>query len=159
MSILALHDYVAKKHKDHEIVKCVFKKRLQENEKVSAIIGFDTFVKLKIPAYKFVEPYRRKLIADELLEEEELEFDFSYNANKRSINLDMRPIERGRKAQETERLLSQLHKGDIVEAEVLSVNDKNAKVKITNTNVESFISRDELSPNKVVRASDEVFVV
>lgn len=70
----------------------------------------------------------------------------------------MRPIERGRKAQETERLLSQLHKGDIVEAEVLSVNDKNAKVKITNTNVESFISRDELSPNKVVRASDEVFV-
>ena len=157
MSILALHDYVAKKHKDHEIVKCVFKKRLQENEKVSAIIGFDTFVKLKIPAYKFVEPYRRKLIADELLEEE-LEFDFSYNANKRSINLDMRPIERGRKAQETERLLSQLHKGDIVEAEVLSVNDKNAKVKITNTNVESFISRDELSPNKVVRASDEVFV-
>lgn len=158
MSILALHDYVAKKHKDHEIVKCVFKKRLQENEKVSAIIGFDTFVKLKIPAYKFVEPYRRKLIADELLEEEELEFDFSYNANKRSINLDMRPIERGRKAQETERLLSQLHKGDIVEAEVLSVNDKNAKVKITNTNVESFISRDELSPNKVVRASDEVFV-
>lgn len=158
MSILALHDYVAKKHKDHEIVKCVFKKRLQENEKVSAIIGFDTWVKLKIPAYKFVEPYRRKLIADELLEEEELEFDFSYNANKRSINLDMRPIERGRKAQETERLLSQLHKGDIVEAEVLSVNDKNAKVKITNTNVEYFISRDELSPNKVVRASDEVFV-
>lgn len=158
MSILALHDYVAKKHKDHEIVKCIFKKSLQENENVFAIIEFDSLVELKIPAKRFVEPYRGKLIADEFLEGDELDFEFSYNENKRLIKMDMRPIERGRKAREIELLLSQLHNGDIVEAEVLSVNDKNAKVKITNTNVEYFIPREELSPNKVVRASDEVFV-
>ena len=45
----------------------------------------------------------------------------------------MRPIERNRKAQEVEYLVSQLHKGNIVEAEVLSVNDKNARVLISNT--------------------------
>ena len=158
MSVLALHDYVAKKHKEHEIVKCVFKKRVQENENVFAIIEFDSLVELKIPANKFIEPYRGKLISEQFIEGDELEFDFSYNENKRSIKLDMRPIERSRKAEEVEWLLSQLHKGDIVEAEVLSVNDKNAKLKITNTNVEYFIPREELSPNKVVRASDEVFV-
>lgn len=158
MSILAIHDYVAKKHNDHEIVKCVFKKGLQESENVFAIIEFDSLVELKIPANKFVEPFRGKLIADEYREGEELEFDFSYNENKRSIKMDMRPIERKRKKEEKERLQSQLHKGDIVEAEVLSVNDRNAKILISNTNSEFEIPREELSPNKVVRASDEVFV-
>ena len=158
MSILALHDYVAKHHNEHEIVKCLFKKRLQEDENVCAIIELDSIVTLKIQENRFIEPHRKDLLANELEEGDELEFEFSYNPNKRSIKLDMRPIERKRKAQEIEWLLSQLHKGDIIEAEVLSVNDRNAKVLITNTNVEYTIPREELSPNKVVRASDEVFV-
>ena len=70
MSILALHDYVAKKHKEHEIVKCVFKKRVQENENVFAIIEFDSLVELKIPANKFIEPYRGKLISEQFIEGE-----------------------------------------------------------------------------------------
>lgn len=158
MSILALHDYVAKQHNEHEIVKCVFKKSLHGDENTSAIVELDSIVELEIHANRFIEPYRERLLANEIKEGEELEFEFSYNEGKRNIKLDMRPIERNRKAQEVEHLVSQLHKGNIVEAEVLSVNDKSAKVLISNTNVEYTISREELSPNKVVRASDEVFV-
>lgn len=158
MSILALHDYVARQHNEHEIVKCVFKKSLQEDEAVSAIVEFDTNVVLKVQSKKFICPYREKLLTNEIRQGEILEFKFSYNKGKRTIKLDMRPIERNRKAQEAEYLASQLRKGSIVKAEVLSVNEKNARVLISGTNVEYTIAREELSPNKVVRASDEVFV-
>lgn len=158
MSILALHDYIARQHNEHEIVKCVFKKSLHEDENTSAIVELDSIVELEIHANRFIEPYRERLLANEIKNGEELDFDFSYNEGQRIIKLDMRPIERNRKAQEVEYLVSQLHKGNIVEAEVLSVNDKNARVLISNTNVEYTIPREELSPNKVVRASDEVFV-
>lgn len=158
MSILALHDYVANQHNEHEIVKCIFEKSLHEDENISAIVELDSIVELRIQANRFIEPYRERLLANEIKKGEELEFEFSYNEGKRTIKLDMRPIERNRKAQEAECLASQLHKGDVVEAEVLSVNDKKARVLITGTNVEYTIPREELSPNKVVRASDEVFV-
>ena len=158
MSILALHDYVANQHNEHEIVKCIFEKSLHEYENISAIVELDSIVELRIQANRFIEPYRERLLANEIKKGEELEFEFSYNEGKRTIKLDMRPIERNRKAQEAECLASQLHKGDVVEAEVLSVNDKKARVLITGTNVEYTIPREELSPNKVVRASDEVFV-
>ena len=158
MSILALHNYVASQHNEHEIVKCIFEKSLHENENISAIVELDSIVELKIQANRFIEPYRERLLANEIKKGEELEFEFSYNEGKRTIKLDMRPIERNRKAQEAECLVSQLHKWDVVEAEVLSVNDRKARVLITGTNVEYTIPREELSPNKVVRASDEVFV-
>lgn len=158
MSILALHDYVARQHNEHEIVKCVFKKSLHEDGNTSAIVELDSIVELEIHVNRFIEPYRERLLANEIKNGEELDFEFTYNEGKRIIKLDMRPIERNRKAQEVEYLVSQLHKGNVVEAEVLSVNDKNARVLISNTNVEYTIPREELSPNKVVRASDEVFV-
>lgn len=158
MSILALHDYVAKQHKEKEIVKCTFKKSVQNGKGTLAIIEFDSKVTLKISENRFIEPYRSQLLANEIEEGEVLEFEYSYNQDKRAIKLDMRPIERNRKTQEIEWLASQLHEGDIVEAEVLSVNDKNAIVRILNTNVECSIPREELSPNKVVRATDEVFM-
>ena len=67
MSILALHEYVAKKHSDGEIVQCAFRKSLQENDNVYAIVVFDSMIELKIPATRFIEPYRGKLIANEIL--------------------------------------------------------------------------------------------
>ena len=158
MSILALHEYVAKQHNEHEIVKCIYKRKQQGNNKVFAIVEFDNIVLLGVPAKRFIEPYSSRLLSDEIEQGEVLDFEFFYNEEKRTIKLDMRPIERKCKKEETDWLISQLHKGDIVEAEVLSVNDKNAKVLISNTNVEYIIPRDELSPNKVIRASDEVFV-
>lgn len=158
MSILALHDYVAKKHADCEIIKSVFRDRIVENENVYAIVEFEKSIYLPVREKQFVEPYKSQLIDNEIAEGEELEFQFSYNSNKRAIKLDMRPIERRRKALEKELLVSRLSKGDIVEAEVLSVSDKNADVLIAGSNVVYTIPREELSPNKVVRASDEVFI-
>ena len=68
--------------------------------------------------------------------------------------LDLSYIEKKR----IDTLRSQIKEGDIVEAEVLSVDNKNARIEITNANVECELSRKELSPNEVIRASDEVFV-
>lgn len=158
MSVLALHDYVAKQHNNHEIVKCIFRSRQQEDDKVTAIVEFNSIILLSIPAKRFIEPYYSRLLNNDIEVGEKLDFEFSYNEGKKTINLDMRPIERNRKKNDQIWLASQLHRGDIVEAEVLSVNDKSAKVLISNTNVEYTIPREELSPNKVVRASDEVFV-
>ena len=158
MSILALHNHIAKQHNDNDIVKCIYRGSIVENDCVIAIVELDSLVMLHVPEKRFIEPYSSDLLNNRLQVGIELSFTFSYDEEKRTIKLDMRPIERKRKKEEKERLLSQLHKGDIVEAEVLSVNDRNAKILISNTNSEFEIPREELSPNKVLRASDEVFV-
>lgn len=69
----------------------------------------------------------------------------------------MRPIEAEEKKARVDWLRSQLNKGDIIDAIVKNINNKFATIDIGNTGILGSIYRDELSPNKVIRASDEVF--
>ena len=70
----------------------------------------------------------------------------------------MRPIEKEWQREQMDALSAQLSPGDVVMGEVKFVNDRYARVEIINSGVTIVISREELSPNKVLRASDEVFV-
>ena len=65
--------------------------------------------------------------------------------------------EAARKRKEEEDFRAQLKEGDIVEAEVVKVDDKRALINIIKAGVKVVLPREELSPNKVIRASDEVF--
>lgn len=158
MSVLALYDYYAKTHSEHEHIICTFTGYVEDHKSISAIIETDNFIQLIVPSKRFIEPYRTRLLNKEIELEEKLEFVFvKYNEEQRAIVLDMRPIETERKQQQVNLLRSMLHEGDIVEAVVLKVNDRSALIEISNSNVTCLIDRDELSPNKVIRASDEVF--
>lgn len=158
MSVLELHSHFANTHTLNEHIKCSFKKRIQENNNVLAIVVANKIYEFSVPLKRFIEPYKSRLLNDNIECGEELEFVYvKYNENRRTAVLDMRPIEEERKNTRIEALLSVLHKGDIVDAVVEKVNDRNAVVSIVGTNIECKIDRDELSPNKVIRASDEVF--
>ena len=99
------------------------------------------------------------MISGALSPGQSLEFVYSkFNENKSTIWLDMRPIEKENKRKLMEDLIAKLNPGDIVMGEVTYVDDKFAKVDVIDTGVNIIITREELSPNKVLRASDEVFV-
>ncbi len=107
----------------------------------------------------FIEPFKSDLISKKLRPDEDLEFVFSkYNQKYQSIWLDMQPIEKERKRKQVEALHAQLNPGDIVMGEVKFVDDKFARVEVLDSGVDTVILREDLSPNKVLRASDEVFV-
>lgn len=157
MSVLALHDYYAKTHNENERIKCLFKGTIQNENSISAVVEADGLVRVVVPSKRFIEPYKTKLVNDEIAINEELEFVYlKYNEKSRTIVFDMRPIEAQEKKAKVDWLRSQLNKGDIVDAIVKNVNNKMALVDIGNTGILCNIDRDELSPNKVVRASDEV---
>ncbi len=158
MSVVALHNYIAAQHQDGDIVKGLYAGQIFEKDKLYAIIEFDSMITLDVSVNRFIEPYKKQLQNNSISIGDELFFEFSYDEKLKSISLDMRPIKRKRLDEEKNRLCAQLNKGDIVEAEVLSVNDKVAKVRIMNTEIDCVLPREELSPNKVIRASDEVFV-
>lgn len=158
MSVVALHNYIAAQHQDGDVVKGLYLGQIIEKDKLYAIIEFDSMITLNVSVNRFIEPYKAQLQNNSISIGDELFFEFSYDEKLKSISLDMRPIKRKRLDEEKNRLCAQLNKGDIVEAEVLSVNDKVAKVRIMNTDIECVLPREELSPNKVIRASDEVFV-
>ncbi len=158
MSVVALHNYIAAQHQDGDVVKGLYLGQIIEKDKLYAIIEFDSMITLNVSVNRFIEPYKAQLQNNSISIGDELFFEFSYDEKLKSISLDMHPIKRKRLDEEKNRLCAQLNKGDIVEAEVLSVNDKVAKVRIMNTEIECVLPREELSPNKVIRASDEVFV-
>ena len=157
MSVLELHAYFASQHTLNEHVRCSFKKRIQEDDDVYAVVVADEIYEFSVPLKRFIEPYKSKLLNDYIQCGEELEFVFVKFKNNRTVVLDMRPIEEEQEKARIEALLSVLHEGDIVEAVVEKVNERNAVISIVGTNIECKIDRDELSPNKVIRASDEVF--
>lgn len=158
MSVLAMHDYYANKHSEDELVKCLFKGVIRNENSISAVVEADGIIKVIVPSKCFIEPYKTQLLNEEIEYDEELEFVFvKYNKKSRAVFFDMRPIEAAEKKAKEDWLRSQLSKGDIVDAIVMSVNNKVAHMDIDNTGIISTIDRDELSPNKVVRASDEVF--
>lgn len=158
MSVVALHNYIAAQHQDGDVVKGLYLGQIIEKDKLYAIIEFDSMITLNVSVNRFIEPYKAQLQNNSISIGDELFFEFSYDEKLKSISLDMHPIKRKRLDEEKNRLCAQLNKGDIVEAEVLSVNDKVAKVRIMNTEIDCVLPREELSPNKVIRASDEVFV-
>lgn len=158
MSVVALHNYIAAQHQDGDVVKGLYTGQIFEKDKLYAVIEFDSMITLNVSVNRFIEPYKTQLRNNAISIGDELLFAFSYDEELKSITLDMRPIKRKRLDEEKSRLCAQLNKGDIIEAEVLSVNDKGAKVRIMNTEIEFVLPREELSPNKVIRASDEVFV-
>lgn len=158
MSILELHAHFAKVHSLNEHIKCAFKKRVQIDNSISAIVVADEIYEFIVPLKRFIEPYKSKLINDEIESDEEIEFVYEkFNDKHRAVVLDMRPIEKEQEKAQVEALLSFIHEGDIMDAIVEKVNDRAAVVSIAGTNVLCSIDRDELSPNKVIRASDEVF--
>ena len=158
MSVLELHAYFAKQHSLGEHIKCHFKKRVQKGDNTSAVVSFDDIYDFVVPQKNFIEPYKTRLIREELEPGEELDFIFEkYNEEFRAVVLDMRPIEKEQIKAKKDALLSLLHEGDIVEAIVEKVNDRNAVISIIGTDIKCVIDREELSPNKVIRASDEVF--
>lgn len=116
-------------------------------------------IKIDIPRKRFIEPYQSEIDEDALPIGSSLEFVFAgYNKEYRSPVFDMRPIEKLRKEENIRNLCSQLERGSIVEVEVLDVNYKFAKVLIVGTEVTCNLDRKDLSPNKISKASDEVFV-
>ena len=124
----------------------------------AAILVNNIFL-VEVSEQYFIEPYKSYLISKQLRPGDNLDFVFStFNANKKTIGLDMRPIEKERHRERINALHAQLSPGDVVMGEVKSVNDKYARIEILDSKVTVVISRDELSPNKVLRASDEVFV-
>ena len=80
------------------------------------------------------------------------------NDEKRRIYFSMKEASKIRERNAIEALKSQLERGHIVEVEVVDVNEKEAILNIIGTDVNYKMSRDELSPNKVIKASDEVFI-
>ena len=157
VSILALHDCFAERHMEGEVITGVYKGQYTRSDRLYAVIACNNLVVISIPPKNFVEPYKSMLLDNTLKVGEELEFSFSYYKKRRMIRLDMHPIEEKRQKELKEKLCSQITRGDIVEAEVISVEDKVARIRITNSGVEYILPREELSPNKVLRASDEVF--
>lgn len=157
-SILALHDYVAKMHNDHEIVTTTYVKQVKNKDNKWAIVELDSTLKLHVPEKCFINPYQERLLNNSIPEGEELDFEYRYDERKRIIELDMRPLEQKKQREEAKSFLAKLQKGEVVEAVVVGVNDKAATVRISNTNLECSVPRERLSPNKVIRASDEVFV-
>ncbi|RRD78288.1 S1 RNA-binding domain-containing protein [Tannerella forsythia] len=158
-SVLALHEYFAQDFKNGAIIKCNFIERKKtEDYNIYAIISINDRMLINVPYQCFIEPYQSELLNNELPMGCELEFMLNYKEKTRTISLDMRPIKKARIIENEAWLWSQLHVGDIVEAEVIDLNDREARVVITNTEVEYILPREELSPNKVVRAGDEVFI-
>lgn len=80
------------------------------------------------------------------------------NDEKRRIYFSMKEASKIKERNAIEALKSQLERGHIVEVEVIDVNEKDATLNIIGTDVNYKMSRDELSPNKVIKASDEVFI-
>lgn len=134
---------------------------LKKDAKIpTAVILVEDLFLIEVPERYFIEPYKSKLISDSLASGQMLEFAYSKKYNKRHSSdwLDMRPIERENERIKMEQISNSLHPGDIIMGEVKYVDDKIAKVEIIDSGLVVKIARDELSPNKVLRASDEVFV-
>lgn len=87
MSVLALHDYFAKVHSENERVKCLFKGIIKNENSTSALIEADGLIKVIVPLKRFVEPYKTRLLNNEIETDEELEFVFiKYNEKLKMLS-------------------------------------------------------------------------
>lgn len=145
------------RHQLGDIVKATLEKRAEKDSNISAVMSIDG-IWLDIPSKRFIEPYKSQLENDELAIGSEYEFVYEkYNDNYNTIVLDMRPIIKKRETEKYNTLKTYIEPGHILEAEVIEVSNKEAKVNLVGTDIDVIIPKEELSPNKVIRASDEVF--
>ena len=159
LSVIPFHTYFAQHHSEGEHVTATYIRKGKANDNSYAVVSVDGLFLLDVPEHKLIESARDSFEYDILEPGEELDFVFTgLNENKGTVLLDMRPILRERDQARIEQLRNQLSEGDILYAEVKKVGRREAQIQIEGTDVTLPISRDELSPNKVIRASDEVFV-
>lgn len=159
LSVIPFHTSFAQHHSEGEHVTATYVRKGKSNDNSFAVVSVDGLFLLDIPEHKLIESARDSFEYGILDSGEELDFVFTgLNENKGTVLLDMRPILRERDQARIEQLRNQLSEGDILYAEVKKVGRRDAQIQIEGTDVTLPISRDELSPNKVIRASDEVFV-
>ena len=116
-------------------------------------------MKIDVPKKALIEPYLSKCQEGSLAYGEILDFVFiKFNSESYKIKLSMTPILRERELEEENLLKGQIERGTIVAAEVTKLTRVGAQIHITGTNISTLIPNEELSPNKVVNAQDEVFV-
>lgn len=145
------------RHQLGDIVKAKFERKVDNEGNPSAVMSIDG-IWIDVPSTRFIDPYKSMLENDELTIGDEYEFVFEkYNENYNTVVLDMRPIIKKRETETFNMLKTYIELGSILEAEVIEVNSKEAKVNLVGTDIDVVIPKEELSPNKVIRASDEVF--
>jgi|GEM_PF-563808 ribosomal protein S1 len=106
-----------------------------------------------------IEPYLSKFLDGTLIKGNILELVFTgYTEKTRRITLDMRPILKEREDEKLRAFRSTLSIGDIRETEVIHVDARKAVVRFVDSEIEVTMSKEQLSPNKVLNATDEVFV-
>ena len=159
LSTLPYLEYFAKQHSEGDKIIVNYVRKGKLKDKQFAVVSIQDLFLIDIPEFKFIEPYKNSLVCDLLTFGEELEFVFTgVNENRGAILLDMRPILQERNREKILELKTQISEGDVVFAEVKKVGVREAHIRIEGTDFMIPISRDELSPNKVIRATDEVFV-
>lgn len=158
VSVKPFHVNFAQHNEKGDRVTARFVGYASGNIPTAAILVNNLFL-IDVSEQYFIEPFKSDLLSQHLRPDDILEFVYSkFNQNKQTVWLDMRPIEKERQREQIDALRSQLSPGDVVMGEVIFVNDRYARVEIIDSGVTVVISREELSPNKVLRASDEVFV-
>lgn len=159
LSVLPFHKYFADHHTIGERLFLSYVGKNQNDSYLAAVVSVDGLFLYDINAKKLDDETKADLSSGDLYKGDELEVEFtSFSESKCFINFDMRPIQREREKQKIDQLHSQLSKGDVVVAEVKRVGIRDAHIQIAGTDFLIPIKREELSPNKVLRASDEVFV-
>lgn len=145
------------RHQLGDIVKATFERKVDNEGNPSAVMSIDG-IWIDVPLKRFIAPYKSQLENNELIIGDEYEFVYAkYNKIYNTIVLDMRPIVKNRETEKFNILKTYIEPGNVLEAEVVEVNYKEAKVNLVGTDIDVVIPREELSPNKVIRASDEVF--
>lgn len=158
VSVKPFHVNFAQHNEKGDRVTARFVGYVSGNIPTAAILVNNLFL-IDVSEQYFIEPFKSDLLSQHLRPDDILEFVYSkFNQNKQTVWLDMRPFEKERQREQIDALRSQLSPGDVVMGEVKFVNDRYARVEIIDSGVTVVISREELSPNKVLRASDEVFV-
>jgi len=155
--ILDLIKTFAQNLSSSKLIECTYTGNVVFNDEVYAIVELVEGLNLKVPSGHFIEPFKTRLLNNEIQEGEVLRFILNSRGK-----LDMRPIEKEeekrKKREDIENFTSQVERGSVLESQVVRITKAGAVVNILGTNINSFIPRDELSPNKVIKASDEVFV-
>lgn len=159
VSTLPFHSFFASRHSIGERIMCVYVDKIQNGSFFSAIVCLDGLFLYTITHNNLDDDTKDKIRSGSITPGDILEAEYtSFDDIKGKVVLDMTPIQRERRLERIRDLRNNLSEGDIVFAEVKQVGRKEAQIQIEGTNVTLPISREELSPNKVIKASDEVFV-
>ena len=145
-------------HIGEHIVCNVEKIKQSEEGKHTIVVSYGN-IKCLISEKQLIEPYNEDLKNGKLRSGQKIEVVYkAYYENISTVNLDMRPILKEREKEKINAFHSRLTMGDIIDAEVLSVMGRQAELLLIDGDIKIKIPKDELSPNKVLDAADEVFV-